>query len=188
MKKLLAILFVAVAVIGCGAGSAQALELTIGDIYYLGRIVDGTPAGESNEAAYVNYLKELAPLADVGPVSVDPLISGQYFTRSGNPFGYPSLPTAVFHFRYDPPPAGGSFTSTGFQYILGKYGQGETHVWYSQTGFTGTVVVPWLSSEQRGLSHITLLNPTTVPDGGATLMLLGGALVGLGALYRKFRA
>ena len=29
---------------------------------------------------------------------------------------------------------------------------------------------------------------TVVPDGGATLMLLGGALVGLGALRRKFRA
>lgn len=28
---------------------------------------------------------------------------------------------------------------------------------------------------------------TDVPDGGATLMLLGGALVGLGALRRKFR-
>jgi hypothetical protein len=27
-----------------------------------------------------------------------------------------------------------------------------------------------------------------VPDGGMTLMLLGGALVGLGALRRKFRA
>ena len=27
-----------------------------------------------------------------------------------------------------------------------------------------------------------------VPDGGATLMLLGGALVGLGALRRKFSA
>jgi hypothetical protein len=27
-----------------------------------------------------------------------------------------------------------------------------------------------------------------VPDGGATLMLLGGALMGLGALRRKFRA
>lgn len=29
--------------------------------------------------------------------------------------------------------------------------------------------------------------PTTVPDGGMTLMLLGGALMGLGALRRKFR-
>jgi hypothetical protein len=27
-----------------------------------------------------------------------------------------------------------------------------------------------------------------VPDGGATLMLLGGALMGLGILRRKFRA
>ena len=31
-------------------------------------------------------------------------------------------------------------------------------------------------------------NPGGVPDGGATLMLLGGALVGLGALRRKFRS
>ena len=30
-------------------------------------------------------------------------------------------------------------------------------------------------------------DPQTVPDGGTTLMLLGGALMGLGALSRKFR-
>jgi hypothetical protein len=40
----------------------------------------------------------------------------------------------------------------------------------------------WLDGEdyQDGLVY--------VPDGGATLMLLGGALMGLGALRRKFRA
>jgi hypothetical protein len=31
------------------------------------------------------------------------------------------------------------------------------------------------------------LSQSTVPDGGATLMLLGGALLGLGTLRRKFR-
>ena len=32
------------------------------------------------------------------------------------------------------------------------------------------------------------LAPVATPDGGTTLVLLGGALTGLGALRRKFRA
>jgi hypothetical protein len=42
------------------------------------------------------------------------------------------------------------------------------------------------SVDGNGLSGYMLYNPTSVPDGGMTLMLLGGALVGLGALRRKF--
>ncbi len=36
----------------------------------------------------------------------------------------------------------------------------------------------------KAVAHYT---PPSVPDGGATLVLLGGALIGLGALRRKFR-
>jgi VPDSG-CTERM motif len=42
----------------------------------------------------------------------------------------------------------------------------------------------WANSDFTGAQQSML----GVPDGGATLMLLGGALMGLGALRRKFRA
>jgi hypothetical protein len=38
----------------------------------------------------------------------------------------------------------------------------------------------------NGLTGVVDASTVTVPDGGMTLMLLGGALVGLGALRRKF--
>ena len=40
----------------------------------------------------------------------------------------------------------------------------------------------------NGLTGVVDASTVTVPDGGATLMLLGGALVGLGALRRKYGA
>lgn len=43
----------------------------------------------------------------------------------------------------------------------------------------------WTNSDQTGPIQDQLFYQ--VPDGGTTLMLLGGALVGLGALRRKFR-
>jgi hypothetical protein len=42
----------------------------------------------------------------------------------------------------------------------------------------------WTDSGNKGQTQLFY----AVPDGGATLMLLGGALMGLGALRRKFRA
>jgi hypothetical protein len=45
-------------------------------------------------------------------------------------------------------------------------------------------IVP-VGSDSRGFQAYAI---SSVPDGGATLMLLGGALIGLGALRRKFRS
>ena len=81
--------------------------------------------------------------------------------------------------------------ANSFNYVLAKYGNATgalgqvSYVWFSSTGFSGDIVLP-----SAGLSHISVFNSfkKDVPDGGATLMLLGGALVGLGALRRKFRA
>jgi hypothetical protein len=38
------------------------------------------------------------------------------------------------------------------------------------------------------ISHVSIHGTTAVPDGGMTLMLLGGALIGLEGLRRKLRA
>ena len=53
---------------------------------------------------------------------------------------------------------------------------------------TGGNVVAVALEDHGGLTAFDMqVTATAVPDGGATLMLLGGALVGLGALRRKVR-
>ena len=42
--------------------------------------------------------------------------------------------------------------------------------------------------DRHGLSGYMLFKPTSVPDGGMTLTLLGGALAGIAAIRRKLRA
>jgi hypothetical protein len=52
----------------------------------------------------------------------------------------------------------------------------------------GVNVIAVALEDHGGLTAFDMqVTATAVPDGGATLMLLGGALVGLGALRRKFR-
>jgi hypothetical protein len=46
----------------------------------------------------------------------------------------------------------------------------------------------WMSPGKAGSDTIYQGLVTRVPDGGMTLMLLGGAMVGLAALRRRFRA
>jgi hypothetical protein len=44
-----------------------------------------------------------------------------------------------------------------------------------------------IARKDRGQDFLWYYNPPTqVPDGGATLVLLGGAMVGIGALRRKY--
>ncbi len=80
--------------------------------------------------------------------------------------------------------SGGTTVNTaGYFYLLVKNGNTD-NVWYLG-GNVASVDIPTTFGEGAGTSHYALFNPTTVPDGGATLMLLGGALVALGALRRK---
>jgi hypothetical protein len=70
---------------------------------------------------------------------------------------------------------------------------GGTLIYYvgGETGpvtFSSPFFPSHVPPKQYGLSHYMFTGPTTVPDGGMTLMLLGGALVGLGGLRWKFRA
>jgi hypothetical protein len=63
-------------------------------------------------------------------------------------------------------------------YVVGgiNYG-GQTH-WYPDY---------FPTTGGNKYAPVTVEAGASVPDGGATLMLLGSALVGLGALRRKFR-
>ena len=183
MKKPIIALACALA-LGMSAISAEATNLTVGDAYYLGNIVPGLPSGEGNEVSFIEELIALAPGGVKGP---DPACGDQQTsednvcTRSNNAFA--NLPAPVFFDKVDDT---NTVDVTGFSYVLGKYGNGSddgqiSHVWYV-AGLT-TATLP-----DQALSHISRFNatPTTVPDGGTTLMLLGSAMVGLAALRRRF--
>ena len=90
----------------------------------------------------------------------------------------------------------------GFQYLVLHWGGPDAPCSTNQScaslnyqaiyiGDPGPGVTYYTASnpiDGQGLSGYMLFNPTSVPDGGMTLTLLGGALVGIGAIRRKFRA
>jgi hypothetical protein len=94
----------------------------------------------------------------------------------------------------------GDFTiDAGFDYALAKYGGGDNggYVLFYLGGAATTLPTAsntlWgrNNTEQYGFSHYTTFAVPTqfdVPDGGATLMLLGAALGGLGFVRRRFNA
>jgi hypothetical protein len=91
----------------------------------------------------------------------------------------------------DPNPAfdANNIDTLGWTYLIAKYDgpNGGSMVWYL-AGTVESVSVPakWgPSTTSYDISHYTLFNPTSVPDGGATLALLGCALVGLGVIRRS---
>ena len=160
--------------------TAQATPLTYGDEYYLGSYMPN-PADPTEEALRINILNDYG-------VGVEAIVDGINYSRVGSTLDG-SFPDAVFGLKLENV---GSIDATGFQYVLAKYGGGQdgySLVWFLSTGFAGEVEPP-ARYDGNGLSHIDVFTrtTTTVPDGGITLMLLGGALVGIGALRRKFRA
>jgi len=159
-------------------GASQANALTIGDAFYLGQVVNGAPADPVSEATYINSLRALAPGAAAVPCS---LAAGETCDRIGSTLaGAAALPAAVSAGDFREDPTDGSINVTGFQWLLAKYG-GESLVWYVG-GLSGIQTVP-----TAALSHMSLYNPgtVTVPDGGATLGLLGLGMLGLGYLRRR---
>jgi hypothetical protein len=189
------ILIACILALSFGANTASAITLTFDQASgYVGYVL---PAGNSNsspeaEAAYITYLigmgldsTEAGVLIDI-PGGGDPTVD-LYRTEWAYSFVTPVMWVDKLN---DPADGKYSAGSNVFNYVLAKYGNAPgslnqaSIVWFSPTGFTGDIFVP-----TQGLSHISVFNSfkKDVPDGGATLMLLGGALVGLGALRRKFR-
>jgi hypothetical protein len=82
---------------------------------------------------------------------------------------------------------------TGFEYLIIKYGgaKGSALV-FNVAGLVGDVTVPDTGVTGGNANKYLLFNsvagtPTRVPDGGATAMLLGVGLFGIGALRRKLK-
>jgi hypothetical protein len=184
MKRVLVITLAFALCLAFSATSrAATIALTYQGDFYLGYIDPNLPSDPADEANYINYLTGLA----AGTVRVlgD---YGQWYDRQGTDWGDTSGAADAL---VGPTFGSGTitFSGGGSQYILAKYGNNPALVWYNPDGFWGDFSVQAKFTEFNnggGMSHVDLFN--YVPDGGATLMLLGGALIGLGALRRKFGA
>ena len=160
------------------AFSHNASALTIGDSQELGFVDRGLPAGDADRTLFVNTMIGLA-LNGSTHVIIGP--HNNLITRSNNNFG--PLPTAVFALT------GHTKTidlGTGlYSYLFAKYnGNFGAEVWYVGN-LSGIITIPATAGGYR-LSLWKLFGPgvTQVPDGGATVMLLGAAIAVLGTARR----
>jgi hypothetical protein len=159
------------------AFSTNASALTIGDSQELGKVFFGIPSGDDARTNYVNHLIGMA-------LGTSDVADGQTYFRSNNSFS--PLPTAVFALN------GTSTTidlgSGLYTYLFAKYDGPNygSEVWYVGN-LSGIITIP-ATGGGYGLSGWTLFGPggtPGVPDGGATVMLLGAALGALG-MARRF--
>lgn len=144
----------------------------------VGTIRPGEPAGDAAEVGYVNTLLGLGANSTL-------TLGGQTFTTFNTDFNG----TAIFASKDE---TENTSIPLGYQYVLAKYNgpNGGSVVWYlggESATIPQTSLGLWTNTAGNGygLSHFALFNPTTsVPDGGATLALLGGALAGMAAFRR----
>jgi hypothetical protein len=162
------------------------IALAFNDSHVVGTVTPATPANAADVADYINFMISLAPNGS-GTFNNPP--HSQSITRSGNLFG--SLPSASA--------AGSLFgTSTtinlgagGFTYLFAKYdGQNDLSLVWNVAGLSGIVTIPADGPLGHGLSGWRLFpgGGQGVPDGGATVMLLGAALGSLGMLRRYLKS
>jgi hypothetical protein len=171
--------------------------LNFGDANAIGWYTPPEPASETDEAGYINNLIDRA--LNSGPTLVD----GEYYTRTGNDFGALADATATGATKSTGEnPSNTGIDATGYTYLIGKYNgpNGAGYVWYvagltivdipTKIDDSGlTVPIPgnkFGDALKGGLSHYTMFNPGNgVPDGGATLGLMGIALLSLSLMARR---
>jgi VPDSG-CTERM motif len=209
MKYLAALL---IGVAGLGLQQAQATTLNLennmhwstNDPYLIGTVIpglNGNGGQAARDAAMTNTLLGMATPSQAGTWGdqSDPL----YSRTTLNTTGYPAATVAGNSLGSGIPEGGATLTITltgSFQYLVVAYDgvQSGVAVFDIHTLSAGDQIVlaryAFPSDPVRGdlvegprykMTSWTLLNPTTVPDGGATVMLLGAALGALG-MARRF--
>jgi hypothetical protein len=189
MKKIMQRLLV----VGCLATAlsarlnAASIPLAFGnaDPYAVGFVVDGV-GNPTEQASFVNILVGL-PANTTNLQS--PALTGEFYTRTDN-FGALPATTVTGHKAQNGSGTSFDLGASGFTYLIGKYDAESAgmYVWYV-AGLTGLVSIPGTSdgfNGHQGLSHTIAYGPgTSVPDGGSTIALLGGALVLLAGISRR---
>jgi hypothetical protein len=176
---------------------ATSTTLAVGDSHTVGYVNPGVDFGDSEIPGYVNPFVTMA-LGD--SQNANYANHDNTWVRSLNSFPL----TLVADGGY---PSHGNVTAfnivSGNEYLVAKYDgpNGGLEVWYIGN-LSGHINIPATaagtlfgqpSDNQFGLSGTWVLNgappgvptPPGVPDGGATVLLLGAALTGLGMLRRK---
>jgi VPDSG-CTERM motif len=208
MKYLAAVL---IGIAGLGFQQAQATTLDLqnsmhwstNDDYLIGTVIPGLTGGggqAARDAAMTNTLLGMATPSQTGTWgdADNPLYSRTTWDTTGYPAatdvgaglsgeiaeGGPTLTitlTQTFQYlvvSYDGPNGGTavfdvSSLQVGDEIVLARYARPDA-------GTEGDL----LQDDFYKMTHWTLLNPTGVPDGGATVMLLGAALGALGVVRR----
>jgi len=177
--------FVLLLGIGCAVMLAFANDtkaLAIGDQHELGQATPPIPEGDAAITQYVNFMIGLSP-GDSSHVIIGP--QNILVTRSMNDFGpLPSPATLALRGTDTTINLG---TQGTYDYLFAHYGGpkgGTAEVWYVRN-LSGVISIPSIGFG-HGLSGWALFTAPngTVPDGGATVMLLGAALGTLGVVRR----
>jgi VPDSG-CTERM motif len=163
--------------------SHNASALTIGDTHELGQVRPPVPEGDADITQYVNFMIGLA-LGGSGHVIIGP--HDALVTRSLNDFG-PLPSPATLALRGTGTTIDLGATAGVFDYLFAHYGGpggGFAEVWYVGD-LTGIITIP-ATGLGHGLSGWALFTAPggAVPDGGATVMLLGAGLCVLGVARR----
>jgi VPDSG-CTERM motif len=166
------------------AFSHNASALTIGDTHELGQVRPPVPEGDADITQYVNFMIGLAP-GGSGHVIIGP--HDVLVTRSLNNFG-PLPSPATLALRGTDTTIDLGATAGVYDYLFAHYGGpggGTAEVWFVGN-LSGIITIPATGFGGYGLSGWALFTAPggAVPDGGATVILLGAGLCVLGIARR----
>jgi VPDSG-CTERM motif len=188
-RKLVLLVMVGCAVTLASTNDAKAtplpmpkLNLAIGDGHGMGQVYPAIAEGDADITQYVNYMIGLS-LGGSGHVIIGP--HDNMVTRSKNNFGL--LPSPAVLATRGTGLTIDLRTHDTYDYLFAHYGGpggGFAEVWYV-ADLSGTTTLP-ASALGHGLSGWALFTGPngSVPDSGATVMLLGAALAALGVVRR----
>ena len=160
---------------------AHALALTIGDSHEFGSVLNGWSSGDSDRLNYVNHLVGMA-------LGTSEQASGQKYFRSNNAFAPVTQAVLAGHVN-------GTGTSINlgsgglYSYLFVTYStpNNASEAWYVGD-LSGIITIP-AKANGYALSGWTLFaTAESIPDGGATIMLLGAALLALGVVRRHLKS
>jgi hypothetical protein len=168
--------------------SSQVSALDQTSTAYVGLVNDGIPSSPADEVSYINNLITVA-------LGTTATIGTETYTRSNNLCDGAACPTAnLTGAQKDDTSPSTTVDVTGFEYLLGKYDADKAGTLVFYVGnLTGNQTIPG-TLNGLGLSHWSLYNATTPPDGSgpptgvpepSTLLLLGAGLVAVVKFAKK---